>query len=61
MTVLTILLLIFYFAGFCAALYNMFYSMLHREGINRALWILCNFAFAAWLGFQLIVNITQLN
>lgn len=61
MTIATILFLLFCFAGFCAALYNMFYSMLHREGINRVLWVVCNFAFAAWLGFYLVMRITQLN
>ena len=58
--VATVLLLLLYFAGFCAALYNMFFAMLDHKGINRALLILCNFGFAACLGFQLIVNITQL-
>ena len=60
MIIVNILLLLFCFTGFCAALYNMFFSMLHREGINRVLWVLFNFAFAAWLGFYLIVRITQL-
>lgn len=59
MTVVIALLLLLNFAGFCAALYNMFYSMLHREGVNRALWILCNFIFAAVIGFYLITTITQ--
>lgn len=59
MTVVTILLLLLNFAGFCAALYNMFYSMLHREGINRVLWVLCNFILAAVIGFYLITTITQ--
>ena len=60
MTVVNILLLLLCFAGFCASLYNMFYSIQYHEGIRRFFWVLFNFIFAAWIGLYLVVRITQL-
>ena len=60
LSVVDILLLLLNFAGFCTALYNIFSSMLHREGANRTLWVLCNFILAAFIGFYLIAIIIKL-